>query len=166
MQNRTSIITLAAIAVTGVAAIITPTYAQIAGGAAMPPRADNAGATTGGHASSSESLGVPNVTLPGVSVRQGAAGINSAEAEATRTTGDPVADAQARAENEIARSGLPGANAPLNTPGAANDAARDATRAANRGAGATTGAEAQTNQQHNRGQETNVEASANVSTHH
>ena len=50
-------------------------------------------------------LGVPNVTAPDDPVRSGAAGINSAQAEATRTTGNAVRDAQATAENEEAGVG-------------------------------------------------------------
>jgi len=173
MKNRTSIITLAAFALTGAAAITSPSHAQI-------------GATVGGSAG----VGVPNVTVPTDSVRQGAAGINSAQAEATRTTGDAVRDAQARAENEIAREGLPSsvapnasvsgsatvntpagnaqANAAVDAPAAANEAARAANEAANRGATTATGAanraEAEVTQQLNRDAAANAAASGSVST--
>ena len=93
MKNRTHIITLAAIALTG-ATLTLPAQAQGVVG----------GATTG-----INGAGVPNVALPTDTVRQGAAGINSAQAEATRTSGDAQRDAQARAENEVAREGLPSA---------------------------------------------------------
>jgi len=160
MKTRTSIITLAAIALTGAAALTGPAQAQVGVGAGVSgnatlgaPAQANAGVNAGANANA----GVPNVTLPSDTVRQGAAGINSAQAEATRTTGDAAQDAQARAENEIARSGLPEAsasgaagvnaagrnaqaNAAVNAPGAANEAARAANAAANRGANIGTNA--------------------------
>ena len=137
MKNRTHIITLAAIALTRAAALTNPVQAQIAGDAAAG----------GGGA-----IGVPNVTMPGDSVRQGAAGINSAEAEATRTTGNATADTQARAENEIARTGLP-SSAEHQAPGAARNT-QDRIG----------GTEEQITQQLNREQTAKADVSANVST--
>jgi hypothetical protein len=121
---NTRIITLAAIAVTGMAALASPSHAQLggalggsvggavggiggsangAGSITRTPSSINGGAATGinGHTS------VPNVTTATDPVRQGAAGINSAQAEATRTTGDAARDAAATAENNIARTGTP-----------------------------------------------------------
>jgi len=168
MKNRTSIITLAAIALTGAAAITSPSHAQI-----------------GGAVSGVATAGVPNVTVPTEPVRQGAAGINSAQAEATGTTGDAVRDAQARAENETARAVIPDAsvsgsasvntqagntqaNAAVDAPAAANEAARAANQAANRGASTATGAvnraESEVTQQLNRDATANAAVSGSVNT--
>jgi hypothetical protein len=88
-----NIIFVAGIALAGAALLSSPTQAQSAA----------AGAT----------LGIPNVTAPTDSVRQGKAGINAAQAEATRTTGNAELDARATAENAEAGVGDPtlGANA-------------------------------------------------------
>lgn len=86
MRTRMNIIFVAGIALTGAALLSSPSQAQV-----------GAGATPG----------VPNVTAPTDSVRQGAAGINSAQAEATRTTGNAEQDARATAENAEAGVGDP-----------------------------------------------------------
>jgi hypothetical protein len=94
MKPHSNVSTLAAIALAGAAVLATPSQAQsgAAGASANPPS------------------GVPNVTAPTEPVRQGAAGINPAQAEATRTTGNAARDAQATVENEIAGVGAPNAN--------------------------------------------------------
>jgi hypothetical protein len=102
MNTRSNIIMLAALTLTGAAALTTPSYAQANAGPA---------------------LGIPNVTAPTDSVRQGAAGINAAQAEATRTTGDAVRDAEATAENETAGVGDPSLGVTANANAAGQSAA-------------------------------------------
>jgi hypothetical protein len=154
MKTHTSIVTLAAIATLGAIALATPSQAQLLGAAgnatagvssAVTPPLTNAGATTGNNGNA----GAPNFTMPTDSVRRGAAGINAAEA--TRTTGNAARDAEAAAENQIARTGTPDAtasasiranaagqnakaNTNVNAGVAANDAAQAADAAANRSA--------------------------------
>lgn len=139
MKTRLNIITLAAIALTGAAAITTPSHAQSvnagASGSVTPMPSTGIGSTSAGTTTGiNGNAGVPNVTTPADPVRQGAAGINSAQAEATRTTGNAARDAQATIENRTARTGVPDANAAMDAPAAANEAARSANNAANRGA--------------------------------
>jgi hypothetical protein len=122
MRTRMHIIFVAGVALTGATMLSTPSEAQ-------------SGAT----------LGVPNVTAPNDPVRQGAAGINAAEAETTRTTGNAEHDARATAENAEAGVGDPtlgvsaptlGVSANANAPGqstaantnAMNRASNQATR--------------------------------------
>jgi hypothetical protein len=96
-----NIIFVAGMALAGAALLSSPTQAQVGA---------SAGAT----------LGVPNVTAPTDSVRQGKAGINAAQAEATRTTGNAELDARATAENAEAGVGDPTLGANVNPSANAN----------------------------------------------
>jgi hypothetical protein len=64
-------------------------------------------ALTGAILSTPSQAQIPNVTAPTDSVRQGAAGINAAQAETTRTTGNAELDARATVENAEAGVGDP-----------------------------------------------------------
>lgn len=84
---RMNIFFVAGMAVAGAALLASPSQAQ--------------------NAPAQGTLGIPNATAPTDSVRQGKAGINAAEAETTRTTGNAELDARATAENKEAGVGDP-----------------------------------------------------------
>jgi hypothetical protein len=139
-----NIIFVAGIALAGAALLSSPTQAQNAA----------AGAT----------LGIPNVTAPTDSVRQGKAGINAAQAEATRTTGNAELDARATAENAEAGVGDPTLAATGNSSTNANTTNQSAALSGNatlRGNSTTARTEREITRQLNR--EQSAIASANMS---
>jgi hypothetical protein len=142
-----NIIFVAGIVLAAAALLSSPTQAQVGA---------PAGAT----------LGVPNVTAPTDSVRQGKAGINAAQAEATRTTGNAELDARATAENVEAGVGDPTLGANANNSANANTTNQSAAVSGNatiRGNN-TARTEREITRQLNREQLANASAAASGST--